>query len=497
MAGLLIEDDGLSRVHASIHRNEEAVWILDEQSTNGSYVNGLLVQPGGTLLRDGDSISLGNTLITVEIYDPDGRAPDRAQSIQGQQPLSQEPHVAAASFQASPGVNASVGSFWSPPVIAAASATLIILLAALGLLLSSRSRGKETARNKNSRQRIVGTVDTSELASKVPLIDPSDVPEPVTAESEQAEESEAATDERFKQGLLEARQDRGEPMGGEAPGVEIPAELKQYAERGRFLAIQTAKAQEQGLRIPHDFAELAEMKRESQFVELKSAGESYVLYAIAGGVTDEPFNHFDKASGKSVPIYTNAAEFQNALASMNDGDERKEFIASFYKSSRSRQLVLGEYNLLVQLARNFDGRSFNISDGTERRAYKKRLLSMLRPPARQLLEELALAYKTKFNRPLPISSLVRTEQYQRELSERNANAARNALPPHTTGLAFDVSYRYMTAAEQNFLMAEIARLEKGGRVEALRENNNSFHIFVFPDGRPPSETALRRVMGGS
>ena len=39
-ADLPIEDQGLSRLHASIHREGDRVWILDEGSTNGSYLNG-------------------------------------------------------------------------------------------------------------------------------------------------------------------------------------------------------------------------------------------------------------------------------------------------------------------------------------------------------------------------------------------------------------------------------------------------------------------------
>ena len=53
---------------------------------------------------------------------------------------------------------------------------------------------------------------------------------------------------------------------------------------------------------------------------------------------------------------------------------------------------------------------------------------------------------------------MRTERYQQLLGEVNANATRIATPPHTTGLAFDVFDRYMTAAEQNELMRYVAEL---------------------------------------
>ena len=59
------------------------------------------------------------------------------------------------------------------------------------------------------------------------------------------------------------------------------------------------------------------------------------------------------------------------------------------------------------------------------------------------------------------------------------------LPPDTTGMAFDVSYKFMAPDEQNFVMEEVARLKEAGRVEALRERRNHFHVYVLADGPPP------------
>ena len=36
-------------------------------------------------------------------------------------------------------------------------------------------------------------------------------------------------------------------------------------------------------------------------------------------------------------------------------------------------------------------------------------------------------------------------------------------------------------------MGEIARLEKDGRVEALRELRDHYHVFAFPEGHRPDE----------
>jgi hypothetical protein len=68
------------------------------------------------------------------------------------------------------------------------------------------------------------------------------------------------------------------------------------------------------------------------------------------------------------------------------------------------------------------------------------------------------------------------------------------VPPHTTGLAFDIYTFYMTGEEQQFLMNEIARLEREGQVEALRENRDHIHVFAFADMKPPGEELIRRSL---
>ncbi len=307
--------------------------------------------------------------------------------------------------------------------------------------------------------------------------------------------SGSATNEALRQALIQVSEERGEPVGHEAT-VEVPAELQHYPERRRFLAIQTAAARAERLRIPRDYMELAQMIRDRQFVELPPLGENFVLYGVGGSVDDEPFTFYDRASGQSVPVYRTPDELQAGLTQMPETDERKIFIAEFYREERNRQLIHSESDRFARLAAGFQERAYDLNDAAARRELKQRMLCFVRPAVRSVIEEIARAYRARFNRYLPVTSVIRTEQYQRELSQRNVNAARNAVLPHTTGLAFDISYRYMTAEEQNFLMEGIARLERERRVEALRKNNNCFHIFVFTDNRPP-EALIRRSMGGT
>ncbi|HEY0547787.1 MAG TPA: DUF5715 family protein [Pyrinomonadaceae bacterium] len=470
-ATVQVNDDGLSRVHATIHRNREAVWIVDENSTNGSFVNGQEVQAGGARLSDGDEILIGNdTTVFVEIRESRPRtqtAHTRKAAPRTSQTKTSKP--ASAKFD-----------FTSPLFIGIASCVLIIVIAAVAIIATRNVEQSDKTQKPAPPRKLL-------VEPQIPdsLIDEWDVEEQPLAEEDQP------TDETFRQALAKVKEERGEPVGYEAT-VEIPAELKHYSDRRRNLAIQAAKARELNLRIPHDYSELAAMIREKQFVELKPVGENYVLYAVGGGVNGEGFTHYDKATEKSVPLFASSSEMNAALAATPQTDERKAVITSFYTTGRAFALAQSELSTLSALARDFEKQTYDMGDATQRKAFKWRMLCFLRPQALKVMLELAASYKAKFNRPLPLASLVRTEEYQRELSERNVNAARNSLPPHTTGCAFDISYRYMNAAEQNFLMAEIARLEKAGRVESLRENNNCFHVFAFPDGRPPSESLIQK-----
>lgn len=65
---LRFDDQSLSRHHATMYREGERVWISDENSTNGTFVNGAQVSASGTPLKNGDSIRLGDeTMLTIQI----------------------------------------------------------------------------------------------------------------------------------------------------------------------------------------------------------------------------------------------------------------------------------------------------------------------------------------------------------------------------------------------------------------------------------------------
>src|SRR5215203_3418811 len=67
-ADFRFEDDGLSRLNSTIYRDGDYVWIVDENSTNGTFVNGEKVSSGGTPLKNGDTVKIGHyTSLRVKI----------------------------------------------------------------------------------------------------------------------------------------------------------------------------------------------------------------------------------------------------------------------------------------------------------------------------------------------------------------------------------------------------------------------------------------------
>lgn len=124
MADLPINDEGLSRVHATIHREGDRVWILDEASTNGTYVNNTPVPPAGLPIADGDEITVGNdTTIRVTILE------------------------AAAAMQAGQTSAPRDRTFSFPLVTAAAGAIVVLLVAVvIGALAFKKQTGTETIR---------------------------------------------------------------------------------------------------------------------------------------------------------------------------------------------------------------------------------------------------------------------------------------------------------------------------------------------------------------
>lgn len=165
-ASLMLNDEGLSRVHASIHRDGDRIWVLDEGSTNGTYVNGSMVPATGTPLHDGDEVSLGNQTTIMLSLMPDMVVAPEAPAI---------PQLTATPSEPPGPTTESL----STPKIAAISAGLLVLIAAVALVsyafMSGDSKGK---------REIVSVNENLDPSFLVPSPEETPAPSPWSTEQE-------------------------------------------------------------------------------------------------------------------------------------------------------------------------------------------------------------------------------------------------------------------------------------------------------------------------
>jgi hypothetical protein len=330
------------------------------------------------------------------------------------------------------------------------------------------------------------------------------------------------------------KQDRGEPIGKQAKS-ETPSQLRHYSDTRRFLATQVAEVNEHHVATPQDFVELARMINRGELVQVQPATENYILFGVGGSADSGPFTRFE--NGKSIKLYNEAglrqeyerlagsttgfekqiatAQQQLALLKRRDRSQRaklqtqiaglqkevkgnredKAQLDRSYGNAATRKSLFSDYESLQQLGAKLFGGALDLSEPSARRQLKVRLLGSIRPEALKVLEEIAASYHEKFDRPLPLTSLVRPDEYQLDLSKTNPNATRIETPPHSTGLAFDILYHYMSAAEQAQVMSELAQLKDEGRIEVLRENRDHYHVFAFVGGARPREEFISTALG--
>ncbi len=333
----------------------------------------------------------------------------------------------------------------------------------------------------------------------------------------------------WSQAVEKVKEDRGEATKGQA-AAEVPPELRHYQDRHWFLATQVAEVRKHNIQTCQDFVDLAAMIERGEIVPVPAVTDTYILFGVGAKADEGAFSRY--ANDQSIGLYnegqlrdeyaridatranllssianlkvqlgalkkrdrTKQKELQKQVTArqqeLKSTDEEKALLDQFYGQPDSRQRLLHDYETLRSLAKNFGGRTYDIDVPSDRQAMKISLLSSLRPEAFKVLEQIATDYHRAFDRPLPVSSLVRPEQYQHALSKVNRNAVLIDTPPHSTGLAFDIDYRYMSAAEQSFLMTELARMKNQGRIEVLRERSANYHVFTFVDGVRPNDELI-------
>lgn len=287
----------------------------------------------------------------------------------------------------------------------------------------------------------------------------------------QANDNAAAPTNADPNAWLRAVERIKEPRVEDTPsGPIIPSELKHYSERYWFLATQVAEIEKHNVHTCQDFLDLAGVIQRGEMVSVPAVADTYVLFGVGEKADDKEFTRFEPPSRPG------------------ETDEPNEQVKTV--SAEDRQKLARDYESLNHLARSFAGRSYDLNSASDRHALKMEMLRSLRPEAMKILEEVATAYHRQFDRHLPVSSLVRPEQYQHALNRVNRNAVIIDSPPHSTGLAFDIDYRYMSAGEQMFLMAELARIKNEGRIEVIRERNANYHVFAFIHGVRPGDDLI-------
>lgn len=259
--------------------------------------------------------------------------------------------------------------------------------------------------------------------------------------------------EYWKTQRNKALEKRTTPTGLNPKGMVIPAEL-----RGNDIAKQKAKLAEMianGYEQPMDFADLADQLLNGELVEIPMATETYIL-DVGGNTTEDEFTSYD---------------FENGSVVLKPDSPK--------------------YLILKKLADDLNGMKFDLNNPTDRKQIKIRLLRTINPRAKVALEEIAAAYFKQFKRPLRITSLNRSIEYQVQLNMTSPDTflvrGKGSLPPHTSGCAFDIGRKNLTAQEQNFIMKKLAEMEQQDKMETVIEfgANACFHVFVFADGNPP------------
>jgi pSer/pThr/pTyr-binding forkhead associated (FHA) protein len=463
---LVLADPGLSRRNTTFFRDGEAVLVVDEGSLNGTFLNGAKLTAAAEL-RDGDQVRIGSeTVIRVQI----------GEIRADQQPVVQtaaQPRQASAARAAEPASEDPPSKTLPLLPIAAGVMTLaIIVFAVAAYLIASRYQNTGTAPGK--------TLPPPSTASLIPVrvIDPLggededdlddliaswEVPEEEIKAENVADVSvdpadKADADLSVTAAFLADRQRKAlEARSGETgirpAGLDVPKELF-----GDGVIKQKAKLREmnsKGYKQPMDFAELAEKRMRGDLIEMPMATKSFYL-DVGGSASNAPFSSFT---------------FQSGTADIPAGSPK--------------------YQVLAQLAANFSGQKYDLGNPADRKQMRMRLLRMFNKRAKPILQDLADAYFGKFGRPLRVTSLTRSMDYQIGLNANNPNSFKvrgeGSLPPHTSGCAFDLARKHMTAEEQNFVMAKLAEMEAAKKLDALIEYgvNACFHVFIYDDGIPP------------
>lgn len=176
-----LDDAGLSRVHSSVYRDGDNVWIVDENSTNGSFVNGERVTGSGTILKNGDRIKIGNhTQMLVSIAEKKTAA---AKPTAANNP-NINPNIVSASSEKS-------GSSMVIPVLATMFALFVIGVA--GIFIGVKVLGDDSQVVYKSNTDVYETSDDTSDEEENTKTEKTPKPEKTATSSSNTESSNLTT----------------------------------------------------------------------------------------------------------------------------------------------------------------------------------------------------------------------------------------------------------------------------------------------------------------
>ncbi len=468
-ADIVLEDSGLSRKNTSFFVDDGELFVADENSTNGTFVNGEKVAGRPRILRDGDTVKIGSeTTIRVQIGTSGTSRPSLVSNVPPpQNSLPAQPSVSP------PAPSAPVNA--GPPIMLIAAGVMtafILILGAVAMIAVSYAGSGPSTRGTTTPPPIqTGALIPVRVIDPLGGEDEDDLDDLIASWEVAEDELKAETVEDITGGtadeekelnvtaafLADRQRKAFEPRPGDAgirpAGLQVPKEL--FGDGVIKQKAKLASMNAGGYKQPLDFAELAEKRLSRELIEMPMATNSFYL-DVGGSAQDRPFSSFS---------------FKEGIAEILVGSPK--------------------YGILSKLAGNFAGQTYDLNNPAHRKQMRMRLLRMFHPKAKPILKELADAYFGKFGRPLRVTSLTRSMDYQILLNASNANSFKvrgeGSLPPHTSGCAFDLSRKHMPAVEQNFVMEKLAEMERAGKLDALIEYgvNACFHVFIYNDGIPP------------
>ncbi len=464
-ARIILGDSGLSRLNTSFFRDEDAVFIVDENSTNGTFVNGQRISGAPRQIYDGDRIKIGSeTRMTVGIRDSELQIPDsKFRNSEAKVKIQDSATKAVETPAQNPKSEIqNPKSDNSLLILAAVGSTLLVLfLGIAGFLIVSNMSGDAASGKSNQKRnvvksaaipiRVVDPLGGGEIDSLDDLVQAWEVQDAEFEAKDLVEVKATADAPQLAVSIADWETQRNLAMGKRSAAVGLVSGVVIPAEMNGGIAKQLAKFRELGItpdKLPKDYAALVRLRSANQLVELPLATKYYYLDNIGTSADGGPFDSFDPATRLKTPLLP--------------GSE--------------------DYAIIQALANDYNGQKYDLNDSASRLQMKRRLLRMFHPRAKAFLEELGKAYQEKFNRPLKVTSLTRSLEYQFDLSKDTRNAYRGQTPPHSTGATFDLAYMQMTAEEQTFLMAKLSEYERAGKIDALREvaQTPCIHMFVFP-----------------